>query len=119
MKTRTILLTVIVAITAIGLAQIASATGVLIPKDESVAPLAIKYQRVTAEIMDSVAHTHIEQAFTNSTNQQLEATYIFPLPKDASTGLELCWASCPDHSQQRVAGLLHSWERLVRPLGST
>ncbi len=84
MKTKTILLTVIVAITAIGLAGTASATGVLIPKDESIPPLAIKYQRVSAEIKDSVAHTHIEQAFTNSTNRQLEATYIFPLPKDAA-----------------------------------
>lgn len=61
-----------------------SATGMLVPTDEKIPPLAIKYQHVTTDIKESVAHTKIEQAFTNSTGQQLEATYIFPLPKDAS-----------------------------------
>lgn len=60
------------------------ATGMLVPTDEKIPPLAIKYQHVTTGIKESVAHTKIEQSFTNSTGQQLEATYIFPLPKDAS-----------------------------------
>ncbi len=84
MKTKVILLGISAIIMIAGITGEASATGVLIPKDESIPPLAIKYQRVSAEIKDSVAHTHIEQAFTNSTNRQLEATYIFPLPKEAS-----------------------------------
>ena len=71
-------------IAALSLAGTALATGVLIPKDEGVPPLAIKYQRVSSDIKEGIANTHIEQAFTNSTGSQLEATYVFPLPKGAS-----------------------------------
>jgi Ca-activated chloride channel family protein len=58
--------------------------GVLIPKDPAVPPLAIKNQRVDIQIKDGVAGTRIEQVFKNSTDRDLEATYIFPLPKGAS-----------------------------------
>ena len=35
-------------------------------------------------IDNQVATTHVTQEFQNSTNQQLECTYIFPLPKNAA-----------------------------------
>ena len=60
------------------------ATGVLIPKDKHLPPLAIKHQRVSIEITDQVAKTHVEQVFQNHVNRDLEATYIFPLPKGAA-----------------------------------
>ena len=63
---------------------VATATGMLIPKDPGIPPLAIKHQRVSIEIKDQVAATKIEQVFQNSVNRDLEATYIFPLPADAS-----------------------------------
>ncbi|MFT5124780.1 MAG: Ca-activated chloride channel family protein [Kiritimatiellia bacterium] len=58
--------------------------GVLLPKDPGIPALAIKNQRVDIQIKDGIAATRIEQVFKNSTDRDLEATYIFPLPKGAS-----------------------------------
>lgn len=60
------------------------AQGILIPTDTSVGPLAIKYQRVSADIVDGAAVTRVEQVFVNSSSRQLEAHYVFPLPKGAA-----------------------------------
>ena len=62
----------------------ASATGLLIPTQQGIEPLAIKYHRATVKIKDRVAVTHVDQVFVNHTNRDLEATYIFPLPKGAT-----------------------------------
>ena len=62
----------------------AFAQGMLLPTDPSVGPLGIKYQRVSAEIIDGAAVTKVEQVFVNSSNRQLEAHYVFPLPKGAA-----------------------------------
>jgi Ca-activated chloride channel homolog len=62
----------------------ASATGLLIPTQQGLEPLAIKYHRATVKIKDRVAVTHVDQVFINHTNRDLEATYIFPLPKGAT-----------------------------------
>ncbi|MDP6848687.1 MAG: VIT domain-containing protein, partial [Kiritimatiellia bacterium] len=59
-------------------------SGMLIPKDKSLPPLAIKYQRVDIRVKDSVATAKIEQVFKNSTNRDLEAVYVFPLPAGAT-----------------------------------
>lgn len=60
------------------------ASGMLIPKDEGVPPLAVKHQRVDIHIKDGVATARIEQVFKNSTDRDLEAVYVFPLPENAS-----------------------------------
>lgn len=65
-------------------APLALAQGMLIPTDTSMGPLGIKYQRVSAEIVDGAAVTKVEQVFVNSSNRQLEAHYVFPLPKGAA-----------------------------------
>ena len=65
-------------------APLALAQGMLIPTDASMGPLGIKYQRVSAEIIDGAAVTKVEQVFVNSSNRQLEAHYVFPLPKGAA-----------------------------------
>ena len=65
-------------------APLAFAQGMLIPTDTSMGPLGIKYQRVSAEIIDGAAVTKVEQVFVNSSNRQLEAHYVFPLPKGAA-----------------------------------
>ncbi len=62
----------------------ASAQGLLLPTDPSLKALAIKYQRVTAEIVDGTAVTKVEQVFVNSAPRQLEAHFVFPLPKGAA-----------------------------------
>lgn len=59
-------------------------SGLLIPKDESIPPLAIESQRVDIQIKDGTATARIEQVFRNSVNRNLEAVYIFPLPENAS-----------------------------------
>ena len=53
-------------------------------------PLRIAEQRVDVTIRGRVAHTQIEQVFHNDSGQELEGTYRFPLPGDASiSGLQL------------------------------
>lgn len=59
-------------------------SGMLIPKDQSMPPLAIEHQRVDIEIKDGVATARIEQVFKNSENRDVEAVYVFPLPQNAS-----------------------------------
>ncbi len=60
------------------------ASGMLIPKDDSIPALAIESQRVDIQIKDGVATARIEQVFKNSVNRDLEAVYVFPLPENAS-----------------------------------
>lgn len=62
------------------------ASGMLIPKDTSVPPLAIKHQRVDIDIKDGVASVNIEQVFKNSVSRDLEAVFVFPLPENAAIG---------------------------------
>jgi len=59
-------------------------SGMLLPKDGSIPPLAIKHQRVDINIKDGVATAKIEQVFRNNTDRDLEAVYIFPLPLNAA-----------------------------------
>jgi len=58
--------------------------GILLPNGESSAPLAIESHRVTINVTDSAAVTHIDQVFRNSSGRQLEATFIFPVPDGAT-----------------------------------
>jgi len=69
---------------AVLLPMTAFSAGMLIPKDESLPPLGIEYLRVKAEVTEGAAETHVEQAFRNTTDRALEATYVFPLPKGAA-----------------------------------
>ena len=74
---------------AIALAVLVSCTsafgsGLLIPSDSAVPPLAIQSLRVDATIDRQIATTHVEQVFVNHTNRDLEAKYVFPLPAGAT-----------------------------------
>ncbi len=62
----------------------ASGTGILLPKDRNLPPLAIKNQKVTTTIEDNVVKTHVEQIFVNHTRRPLEAVFVFPLPPGAN-----------------------------------
>jgi Ca-activated chloride channel homolog len=62
----------------------ARAQGMLLPTDASLGPLQIKYQRVSVEIADGTSVTKVEQVFSNSSGRQLEAHFVFPLPKGAA-----------------------------------
>lgn len=60
------------------------ASGLLIPQEAGLPPLAIKSQRVEIDIQDGVASARIVQVFKNSVNRDLEAVYVFPLPENAA-----------------------------------
>jgi len=47
-------------------------------------PLSVKFHRVTVDIKDVAASTHVDQAFYNHENRTIEGLYIFPLPIGAS-----------------------------------
>ena len=68
-----------------------SAAGLLIPEDKKLPPLAMVHHRVNIAIDDQVAVTTVEQAFRNHTDRQLEATYLFPIPKGASVNKFTMW----------------------------
>lgn len=67
------------------------ANGLLIPEDKSLPPLAMLNHKVTIAIEDQVAVTRVEQTFRNHTPRQLEATYLFPVPRGASVDRFTMW----------------------------
>jgi Ca-activated chloride channel family protein len=71
----------------------AEAHGLLIPEDTSLPPLAMVNHRVTIASEDQVAVTKVEQTFRNHTDRQLEATYVFPVPKGASVNNFTMWVN--------------------------
>jgi len=74
-------------------ASSANANGLLIPEDKSIPPIAMVNHRVSIAMEDQVAVTKIEQTFRNHTDRQLEATYIFPVPKGASVNKFTMWVN--------------------------
>ena len=48
---------------------------------------------VTISMEDQVAVTRVEQTFRNHTDRQLEATYVFPVPKGASVNKFTMWVN--------------------------
>src|SRR6266446_6161036 len=75
----------------LAMAAPAHATGLLIPTERKVPPLAMLNHHVSVQIEDQVAMTKVEQTFRNHTDRQLEATYIFPVPKGASVRKFTMW----------------------------
>lgn len=71
----------------------AFASGLLIPVEKKLPPLALVDQKVTISIEDQVAVTRIEQSFRNHTGRELEATYLFPVPKGASVRKFTMWVN--------------------------
>ncbi|OWK47257.1 VIT domain-containing protein [Fimbriiglobus ruber] len=71
--------------------QSAPAAGLLVPDDVKLPPLAMVNHKVTVAIEDQVAVTTVEQAFRNHTDRNLEATYLFPVPRGASVNKFTMW----------------------------
>ena len=69
----------------------ADAHGLLIPEEKSLPPLAMLNHKVTIAIEDQVSITRVEQTFRNHTDRELEATYVFPVPKGASVNKFTMW----------------------------
>src|SRR4029077_7490388 len=71
----------------------ARAHGLLIPEERAIPPLAMLNHHVTIAMEDQVSVTRVEQTFRNHTDRQLEATYIFPVPKGASVNKFTMWVN--------------------------
>jgi Ca-activated chloride channel homolog len=67
------------------------ASGVLLPKDRSLPPLGMVRHHVSVTVTDQAAVTEVEQVFRNHTDRQLEAQYVFPVPKGASVRKFSMW----------------------------
>ncbi len=78
----------IAAIALLAFAATAQADGFIIPIPPPgvprVPPLSIKYHRVNVTIQDQVATTQVDQVFISHFHRDLEGTYIFPIPEEAS-----------------------------------
>ena len=83
--------TLAVLVAALASASSASASGILIPEDKKLPPLAMVNHKVTVTIDEQVAITTVEQTFRNHTDRNLEATYLFPVPKGASVDKFTMW----------------------------
>ena len=64
-------------------AQEALSDGMLIPVRPDAPAFAVKYHHVNVSIDQQVSQTKIDQVFRNEFSQELEGTYLFPLPKEA------------------------------------
>jgi Ca-activated chloride channel family protein len=53
--------------------------------------LVIRYHHVQVTIRDQVAVTHVDQVFFNPQEWQIEGTYIFPVPVDATVTNFILW----------------------------
>jgi Ca-activated chloride channel family protein len=69
------------------------AHGLLIPEEKTVPPLAMLNHKVAITLEDQVAVTRVEQTFRNHTDRNLEATYVFPVPKGASVNKFTMWVN--------------------------
>jgi Ca-activated chloride channel homolog len=85
------MLPALIVLLAVG--STASASGMLIPVEKKLPPLALVDQKVTVTIDDQAAITRIEQSFRNNTGRALEATYLFPVPKGASVRKFTMWVN--------------------------
>src|SRR5271165_6071903 len=81
-------LAIVLVLLAAGSSQ---ARGLLIPVEKKLPPLALLDHKVNVTIDDQVAVTRVEQTFRNHTDRQLEATYLFPVPKGASVRKFSMW----------------------------
>lgn len=53
------------------------------PRHFPLAPLEISSEKIDAKIKDQIATVSIDQEFYNPNSQQLEGTFLFPIPKGA------------------------------------
>src|SRR4051812_42091085 len=79
------------ALAAPAVSPSALADGLLVPRDRSLPPLGLARQEVRVVIDGQVADTTVKQVFRNTTDRDLEADYLFPLPPGASVRQFAMW----------------------------
>jgi Ca-activated chloride channel family protein len=74
-----------VLVVLLGSAAPIRAHGLLIPEaNHKTQPLAMVSHEVTISIQDQAAETVVEQTFRNHTDRELQASYVFPVPRGGS-----------------------------------
>ncbi len=69
----------------------AFAIGLLIPNDDGVRPFDVESHRATVTITNNAAVTTVEQVFRNHTDRQMEAVFVFPIPKGGTVSDFSLW----------------------------
>jgi Ca-activated chloride channel family protein len=94
------------------------ADGLLVPTDRSLPPLSLTYQRVNVAIESQVATTSVEQVYRNSTQRDLEADYLFPLPAGATVREFAMWVGGKRLTGETIDALKarKTYEDIVRRL---
>jgi Ca-activated chloride channel family protein len=80
----------------------APAQGVLVPSDPSVAPLRLVSHEVDVRIDEQVSVTRVTQVFRNDGGRDLEATYVFPVPKGADVNKFSMWVNGKEEKAELV-----------------
>ncbi len=76
----------------ISIPSLAAAQGFLVPPtDMPTETFSLESQRVLVAVDEGVASFQVEQVFRNNTDSQLEATFYFPLPEEASLSEFAMW----------------------------
>jgi Ca-activated chloride channel homolog len=81
------------AVLLVAVQSSAQGAGLLIPTDRTLPPLAMVNHTVNVSIEDQVSITTVEQTFRNHTARNLEATYLFPIPRGASVDKFTMWVN--------------------------
>ena len=95
-----------------------AAQGLLIPTERGLPPLRLAYERVEVAIVGQVATTKVEQSYRNTTDRDLEAEYIFPLPSGASVRDFSMWVGGKRYKGEAVdaKAARQTYEDIVRRL---
>lgn len=92
MKVKSLVITIGIILGLILGANIAQADGLMVVEPRPAyrpwlsrpTPLSVKYHHVTVSINDNIATTTVDEVFLNDFDQEIEGTYIFPLPAEAA-----------------------------------
>lgn len=104
------------------LARTSSAAGLLISDGGFGGVLEIKEQDVRVTINNGIAVTQIDQVFVNTENRQVEALYVFPVPRGASVSNFSMWIGGKEMigevvEKQRAREIYDSYKRQRRDPG--
>ena len=87
----TALMTGLVIVLVLGVFEKSQAAGLLKAKNGGEDQISIKKHAVSVVLNNGYARTEVDQVFTSSAGQDLEAVYSFPLPREASLSELSLW----------------------------
>ena len=100
----------------------ANAAGLLVAEGGFGGVLEIQQQDVRVTINNSIAVTQIDQVFLNTENRQVEALYMFPVPREASVSNFSMWIGGKEMigevvEKERAREIYNSYKRRRRDPG--